>query len=95
MDQTVVTPNKATTSSTETSPISPVMYKTPLKECSTRITHASYQGSVGTFSVLANHITPPSGLTKFIARNPFDAELSSRLHLSVMSPSLFTKVINN
>lgn len=51
-----------------------------------------FKHSTGCFSVLPNHLTPPSGLTKFIARNPFERDLTNRLHLSVISPSVFTKV---
>lgn len=72
---------------------SPVMYKTPVKQYEATFKHAAYQNNMGCISVLPNHITPPSGLTKFIARNPFETDLTNRLHLSMMSPTVFSKVI--
>ncbi|XP_076162836.1 aurora kinase A activator-like protein bora [Ptiloglossa arizonensis] len=71
---------------------SPVLYKTPVKECETSLKHTSYPNSMSCFTVLPCHITPPSGLTKFIARNPFESDLTNRLHLSVISPTVFNKV---
>lgn len=41
-------------------------------------------------SVMQACMTPPSGITKFIAQNPFEADLTSRLHLSVISPTIFS-----
>ncbi|XP_054001201.1 protein aurora borealis [Hylaeus anthracinus] len=70
---------------------SPVLYKTPVKHCETNLRHAQYQSNMSYFTVLPNHITPPSGLTKFIARNPFETDLTNRLHLSVISPTVFSK----
>ncbi|XP_014601981.1 PREDICTED: protein aurora borealis [Polistes canadensis] len=48
--------------------------------------------NTGRFTNLPNHRTPPSGLTKFVARNPFESDLTNRLHKSVISPSVFKKV---
>lgn len=50
--------------------------------------------NTGRFTNLPNHRTPPSGLTKFVARNPFESDLTNRLHKSVISPSVFKKVTN-
>lgn len=69
--------------------LSPIT-RTPLQS-NTRLKR-SFQNSTSNFSVLPNHITPPSGLTKFIARNPFEADLTNKLHISVISPSVFNKV---
>ncbi|KOC60874.1 Protein aurora borealis [Habropoda laboriosa] len=74
---------------------SPIIYKTPVKKYETSSRHATYQNNTSCFSVLPNHITPPSGLTKFIARNPFETDLTSRLHLSVISPTVFNKASNS
>ncbi|XP_078050588.1 aurora kinase A activator-like protein bora [Augochlora pura] len=74
---------------------SPVMYKTPVKQHDSISTHATYQNNISCFSVLPSHITPPSGLTKFMARNPFETDLTNRLHLSVISPTVFSKVSNS
>ncbi|KZC10789.1 PREDICTED: protein aurora borealis [Dufourea novaeangliae] len=71
---------------------SPIIYKTPVKQYDTTSRHKTYQTNRSNFSVLPVHITPPSNLTKFIARNPFETNLSSRLHLSVISPTAFSKV---
>lgn len=72
---------------------SPVIYKTPVKQYETNSKRTTYQSNISSFSVLPNHITPPSGLTKFMARNPFETDLTNRLHLSVISPTVFSKVI--
>jgi hypothetical protein len=45
-----------------------------------------------TFTVLPSHTTPPSRQNK--VRNPFDAALIKRLHLPIMSPSVFKKVVS-
>nr|XP_003704094.1 PREDICTED: protein aurora borealis isoform X1 [Megachile rotundata]XP_012142440.1 PREDICTED: protein aurora borealis isoform X1 [Megachile rotundata] len=74
---------------------SPVIYKTPVKQYESSYKHTTYQNNIGCISVLPNHITPPSGLTKFIARNPFETDLTNRLHLSVMSPTVFSKASNS
>ncbi|XP_031826709.2 aurora kinase A activator-like protein bora [Nomia melanderi] len=71
---------------------SPIVYKTPVKQYETVTKHTTYQNNISCFSVLPKHITPPSGLTKFMARNPFETDLTNRLHLSVISPSVFSKV---
>ncbi|XP_017762083.1 PREDICTED: protein aurora borealis [Eufriesea mexicana] len=74
---------------------SPIIYKTPVKQYETNLKHTTYQSNMSCFNVLPNHITPPSGLTKFIARNPFESDISNRLHLSVISPTVFSKVSNS
>nr|XP_033339908.1 uncharacterized protein LOC117228317 [Megalopta genalis] len=74
---------------------SPIMYKTPVKRHDSISTHATCQNNISCFSVLPSHITPPSGLTTFMARNPFETDLTSRLHLSVISPTVFSKVSNS
>lgn len=71
---------------------SPVIFKTPVKHCDRNVKHTSYKSNKCGFSVLPSHITPPSGLTKFMARNPFETDLTSRLHLSMISPTVFNKV---
>ncbi|XP_017886946.1 protein aurora borealis [Ceratina calcarata] len=71
---------------------SPVIFKTPVRHCDRNEKHATHRNSKCGFSVLPSHLTPPSGLTKFIARNPFETDLTSRLHLSVISPTVFNKV---
>ena len=70
--------------------LSPIT-KTPVRQNDIKF-RTSFQSSTGSFSVLPNHITPPSGLTKFIARNPFEADLTNKLHISVISPSVFSRV---
>jgi hypothetical protein len=45
-----------------------------------------------TFTVLPSHTTPPSRRNK--VRNPFDAALIKRLHLPILSPSVFKKVVS-
>ncbi|XP_076240347.1 aurora kinase A activator-like protein bora [Calliopsis andreniformis] len=70
---------------------SPIIYRTPVKQNETVSRHTTFQNNMSCFSVLPNHITPPSGLTKFIARNPFESDLTNRLHLSVISPTVFSK----
>lgn len=84
------TPNKNDIMHNIVSMRSPVSFKTPVKQADKRF--KSYKNSSGCFTLLPNHITPPSGLTKFVARNPFESELTNRLHLSVISPTVFTKV---
>ncbi|KAG7212052.1 hypothetical protein KM043_012408 [Ampulex compressa] len=74
--------------------LSPKVYKTPIKQSEVRAKHLACHNNTGTFSVLPSHITPPSGLTKFIARNPFESDLTNRLHLSVISPTVFSKVLS-
>lgn len=72
---------------------SPVIYRTPVKQYCTNVKQRACQSNVNSLKMLPNHITPPSGLTKFIARNPFETDLTNRLHLSVISPTVFSKVI--
>lgn len=74
------------------SPNSPMILNTPDKKIENASKQMSYQNNLRGINVYQNHMTPPSGLTKFIARNPFDADLKNRLHLSVISPTIFTKV---
>jgi hypothetical protein len=45
-----------------------------------------------TFTVLPSHTTPPSRQNK--VQNPFDASLIKRLHLPILSPSVFKKVVS-
>ena len=71
---------------------SPLLCQTPAKQSGMKIEHMAYQNNSGCFTLLPSHITPPSGLTKFIARNPFESDLTNRLHLSMISPTVFTKV---
>ncbi|XP_043463275.1 protein aurora borealis [Leptopilina heterotoma] len=85
-----VTPNKNDIMHNIVSMRSPVSFTTPVKQADKRF--KSYKNSSACFTLLPNHITPPSGLTKFVARNPFESELTNRLHLSVISPTVFTKV---
>ncbi|XP_012270643.1 protein aurora borealis [Orussus abietinus] len=81
--------------STAESPKSIVYQGTPVKH-SNEIYHkqTAYQNRKGGFTVLPNYITPPSGFTKFVPRNPFESNLTNKLHLSVMSPTIFAKVTN-
>ncbi|KAF7994947.1 hypothetical protein HCN44_004419 [Aphidius gifuensis] len=74
------------------SPKTSLVLRTPRKQDGNKQKHRAYQNSIGGLSVFPNHLTPPCGLTKFIARNPFDADLTNRLHMSVLSPSIFSKV---
>ncbi|XP_046423434.1 uncharacterized protein LOC124181173 isoform X1 [Neodiprion fabricii] len=86
------TPNKSDINR-HVSPIeSPRSLRTPVKQYESKHKQTAYQNSTGGFTVLPNHITPPSGITKFIAKNPFEANLTNRLHLSVISPTVFTQV---
>lgn len=72
---------------------SPPRHSTPVRQIDKKQRNNGFSSGIAAFNLLpAHHITPPSGLTKFIARNPFDADLTSRLHLSVISPTVFTKV---
>ena len=73
---------------------SPSSHQTPVRDNQTKRRHPALN-IFGDLAMLPTHITPPSGLTKFIARNPFDADLTSRLHLSVISPTFFSKVFIN
>lgn len=68
------------------------LFQTPVKRFNEVMSKSKVYSN--TMSVLPNHFTPPSGLTKFIARNPFESDLTNRLHVSVMSPTVFNKVYN-
>ncbi|XP_057318876.1 uncharacterized protein LOC130663589 [Microplitis mediator] len=92
MEEIVLTPIKNSLKREPSSPMSPVIYKTPLKQFEARKNYNNSNDKARGFPAISNHRTPPSGLTKFIARNPFDAELTSRLHMSVISPTIFSKV---
>lgn len=65
---------------------------TPVKQNEIRCKRTAYQNNAGCFTVLPSYITPPSGLTKITRKNPFEADLTSRLHLPMISPTIFTKV---
>ncbi|KAG5327652.1 BORA protein, partial [Pseudoatta argentina] len=70
-------------------------YGTPMKRNNAHLKRLKYQNNTQRlpFSVLPNHITPPSKLRKFITKNPFEnPDLINRLHLSAISPNLFAKV---
>ena len=86
------TPNKNEITFDNASLKSPVSFTTPVKQIGRKPRQMAYQNNSGCFAVLPSHITPPSGLTKFVARNPFESDLTNRLHLSVISPTVFTKV---
>ena len=66
---------------------SPSLPETPVRRNFESVCH--YPVGTNIRSTVSVHMTPPSGITKFIAHNPFDADLTSRLHLSVISPSVF------
>lgn len=87
------TPNKTKIKYDGTLTNSTKIYESPIKQNENKHKQTIYQKNAGRFTHLPNHITPPSGLTKFIARNPFENDLTSRLHMSVISPSVFNKVI--
>ncbi|NP_001122572.1 protein aurora borealis [Nasonia vitripennis] len=91
MDHSKWTPSKNKINCESIVMLSPIT-KTPVRQNDFRL-RTSFQSSTSNFSVLPTHITPPSGLAKFIARNPFDADLTNKLHISVMSPSVFSKVV--
>ncbi|XP_014236583.1 protein aurora borealis [Trichogramma pretiosum] len=90
MDHSKWTPTTKRLSCDSIMMLSPLT-KTPVRSNQTRF-RTNYQNTSNSLSVLPNHITPPSGLTKFIARNPFEADLTNKLHISVMSPTVFSKV---
>ncbi|XP_046818598.1 protein aurora borealis [Vespa crabro] len=71
------------------------IYESPIKQNENKYKQTMYQKNAGRFTNLPNHITPPSGLTKFIARNPFENDLTNRLHMSVISPTVFNKISNS
>ncbi|XP_063992025.1 protein aurora borealis [Diachasmimorpha longicaudata] len=86
MEQMQLTPCKTLEQHEPTSPRSP--HKTP----SRKDKPTTYHATAASFTLIPNHRTPPSGITRFMARNPFDADLTNRLHLSVISPTIFSKV---
>ena len=93
MDQLMwTTPIKNENKCESLATMSPVIYKTPVKRYEASSRHATYQSNMNCLGILPTHITPPSGLAKFIARNPFESDLNNRLHLSVISPTVFNKV---
>lgn len=71
---------------------SPRLHMTPVKQNEIGSKHTAYHNNAGCFTVLPSYITPPSGLTKINRRNPFEADLTSRLHRPMISPTIFTKV---
>jgi hypothetical protein len=89
MDHSSWTPNKNKMNCDSVIMLSPIR-KTPVQN-NIRL-KTNFQSNTSNFSVLPSHITPPSGLTKFIARNPFEADLTNKLHISVISPTVFSKV---
>ncbi|XP_058791812.1 protein aurora borealis [Phymastichus coffea] len=86
------TPNKNNMNCESIVMLSPIT-KTPIQQSNIQLKKSFQHGTSG-LSLLPSHITPPSGLTKFIARNPFEADLTSKLHVSVISPTVFTKVVS-
>ena len=90
MDSSKWTPIKNRISGESIMMLSPIT-KTPIRSNDPKH-KMSFQNSTNSFSLLPNHITPPTGLTKFIARNPFEADLTNKLHISVISPTVFSKV---
>lgn len=69
-----------------------VMMLSPITPAQNDSKYKNFHNNTNNHSLLPNHSTPPSGLANFIARNPFEADLTSRLHISVMSPTVFSKV---
>ncbi|XP_011297641.1 protein aurora borealis [Fopius arisanus] len=90
MEQMLSTPCKTKDEEDSKSPRSP--FKTPRKQNDKREKHTTYHATATGFKLISNHMTPPSGIARFMARNPFDADLTNRLHLSVISPTIFSKV---
>ncbi|XP_036147913.1 protein aurora borealis isoform X2 [Monomorium pharaonis] len=71
------------------------MRGTPVKsDAQTTLKRLTCQNNVSQqcFAVLSNYMTPPSKLKKFITNNPFERDLINKLHLPVLSPSIFAKV---
>ena len=91
MDYSNWTPNKNKKNCDSIIMLSP-MKKTPVNQNNNAKFKKNVPNKTKSFSLLPNHITPPSGLTKFIARNPFEADLTNKLHISILSPTVFTKV---
>ncbi|XP_011494526.1 PREDICTED: uncharacterized protein LOC105359598 [Ceratosolen solmsi marchali] len=92
MDHSSWTPNNNKMNCESIIMLSPIT-KTPISN-NIRLKR-NFQSNTTNFSVLPSHITPPSGLTKFIARNPFEADLTNKLHISVISPTVFSKVVDS
>lgn len=74
------------------------IYRTPVKQNELRLrrsfeSHNQNNAQSLPFTGLSTHITPPSKLRKLITKNPFEPDLINRLHLPVISPTIFTKVI--
>lgn len=74
------------------------MHRTPVKQNEMQLrrafeTHNQNNAQSLPFTGLSTHITPPSKLRKLISRNPFERDLINRLHLPVISPTIFTKVV--
>ncbi|KAL6257461.1 hypothetical protein P5V15_011032 [Pogonomyrmex californicus] len=66
---------------------------TPMKQNDVCLKRPTFQNTVCMpFSALPSHITPPSKLRRFITKNPFEPDLINRLHLSTISPTVFSKV---
>ncbi|XP_072757902.1 uncharacterized protein Bora isoform X2 [Anoplolepis gracilipes] len=73
------------------------VHRTPVKQNEMQLrrpfeTHYQSNAQSLPFTGLPTHITPPSKLRKLIARNPFEPDLINRLHLPVISPTVFAKV---
>ncbi|XP_070153366.1 protein aurora borealis [Polyergus mexicanus] len=73
------------------------MHRTPVKQNEMQLrrafeTHNQNNAQSLPFTGLPSHITPPSKLRKLITRNPFEPDLTNRLHLPVISPTVFAKV---
>ncbi|XP_015115239.1 protein aurora borealis [Diachasma alloeum] len=90
MERMQLTPCKTVEEHAPASPRSP--HKTPSRQDVGKDRHTTYHATATGFTLIPNHMTPPSGITRFMARNPFDADLTNRLHLSVISPTIFSKV---
>ncbi|XP_034952579.1 protein aurora borealis [Chelonus insularis] len=88
MEEIVLTPVKKSTKREKAS-VGALIHRTPLKQ---QNGSKLFQENKESLAILSNHFTPPSRVTKFIASNPFDVELTNRLHLSVISPTIFKKV---
>ncbi|XP_032667546.1 uncharacterized protein LOC116842431 [Odontomachus brunneus] len=71
---------------------SPRLHTTPIKQNGIRPKRTTYQNNTGYFTTLPSYMTPPSALANVIRRNPFEADLTNRLHLPVISPTIFTKM---
>ncbi|XP_020292287.1 uncharacterized protein LOC109858953 [Pseudomyrmex gracilis] len=65
-------------------------HRTPMKQHETRPKRTMYHQN-NTLTVLPGHITPPSKMKEFIIKNPFEPDLTNRLHMSVISPTVFAK----